>query len=98
MPRVSPNSLITFCFDLNNFSMKNLFNIQSLLHQRSKHYETNLMHTYLSRFSNDIKSIIRGKYHALGNLNQTKQNMVHYHMNASTYRCSPITQNNIETS
>jgi hypothetical protein len=49
MPKAHPNSLIIFSFDLNEFSVKILFNIQFLLHHTPKHDETKAMHPYSSR-------------------------------------------------
>lgn len=42
--------------DFIEFSMRKLFNIQQLLHCRSKHDEIMLLQPYSLKFSNDIKS------------------------------------------
>ncbi len=54
--RLCPNSPIIFIFDLKKFSMKVLFNIQSFLYHKSKHYETNSVHQGLSK---NTKSVAR---------------------------------------
>jgi hypothetical protein len=51
------------------FSMTKLFNIQSLLHHRSKHYGTNLLHPYSSKAFHEWYH--NGTHYVLGDLNMT---------------------------
>jgi hypothetical protein len=48
-PKAHPNCSEIFCYDLIEFSVKNSFNIQELLHHKLKQSETKLMHPSSSR-------------------------------------------------
>jgi hypothetical protein len=50
------------------FSMTKLFNIQSLLHHRSKHYGTNLLHPYSSKAFHEWYH--NGTHYVLGDLDK----------------------------
>jgi hypothetical protein len=72
IPKVHPSSLINFCFDLNEFLMKKLFNIQSLLPCRWKHYETNSVHHDSLRAFHRYQEHGQ-RCHGLGDVNMTKK-------------------------
>ncbi len=68
-----PKFLYTFSFDLNEFSVKILFNIQSFFHLSSKHYETISMHLYSLKAFQQYQECGK-RCHGLGDLNMTNKN------------------------
>jgi hypothetical protein len=71
-PRLHAKFPYVFCFDLNDFLMKKLFNIQYLLHCRSKHYETNLVHPYSLKAFQQYNEH-GNKHYGLGDFNMTNK-------------------------
>jgi len=72
LTRECPNPLIICSFDLNEISLKILFNIQQLIHCRWKNYETNSMHPYSSRAYQWYQKP-HNRPHDLGDLNMTNK-------------------------
>jgi hypothetical protein len=74
-PKAHSNSSEIFSYDLIEFSVKKSFNIQDLLHRKSKHHETKLMHpSSLRAFQRDQEHDM--KHHCSVDListNKTKQ-------------------------
>jgi hypothetical protein len=58
LPRACPNFSKEISFDFVSFSLTKLFNIQKLLHCKSKHSKTLSMHPSHGRLSNCTKRIV----------------------------------------
>jgi hypothetical protein len=75
-PKAHSNSSEIFSYDLIQFSVKKSFNIQKLLHHKSKGRRTKPMHSFLRAFQRHQEQDL--KYPSLVDLISTKQNKTNY--------------------